>query len=339
MIRFSCNNCEKKLKVPYEYVSKKVKCPACDTALVVPQPPAPEQPADEANIFSDLKSDLEMMESQGAADYEQNEIMRESRNQNKEQDIDDSQWHDAPKKKKPKKESNGELKSDMAKLPLAIILGSVGAAIGAGVWALIAIVTFFILGSISGLAVIAIGFVTATGVVISGHTTGLRLAIISALITVCGILGGKFIMVNVFVDTVAASGKHYIQKISPKDIHDEIAQDNTILGMAAVHDLFLEGEVDKVMKDSYQEEYMDGDVTEASVEIQELHTIAMEKGMAWDRPTRYQKVLAWNKSLYDSVGDDVKKSFFKYFSIFEIVGAIFAVALAFRIGMGYYSQC
>ena len=338
MIRFSCNNCEKKLKVPYEYVSKKVKCPGCSTALVVPAPPEPEQPSDEANIFSDLKSDLEQMESQGTVDHEQNEILRESRQQEKQQEIDDTQWHEAPKKKKPKKEASDSSDSSVVKLLLSIALGVVGAAIGAGVWALVALLTFFFLGKLSGMAVVCLGAVTGTGVVIGGHKTGIKLAIISAVLTICGILGGKYIMINVAADTVTAVGRHAMNKQMPKEVHDQIAADPTMLGMAAVFDMYLAGSVSEDNKDEYQTVYFDEDFESASPEIQDLHKVAMARSEEWDRPTRYQKVIAWRNSLFVIDDDTRKKAILRSFSIFEIIGSLVAIGLAFRIGMGHYSH-
>ena len=339
MIRFSCDNCNKKLKVPYEYVSKKVKCPGCSNALIVPAPPEPEQPADEGNLFSDLKSDLEQMESHGAVDYQQNELLRETREAEREQEIDDSQWHEKPKKKKPKKESSGEGTSDMIKLPLAILLGCIGAAIGAGVWALVSFFGLLFFGGIaSGLAVVAVGFVTGTGAVISGHSTGIKLGAISAIITLCAILGGKYIVVNLIADTATAVGTSYMSKIPPKEIHDYIRQDENILGVAAAFDIYQAAEIDKALYEAYKDEYIEGDFSDVSTDISELHEYAMETGLAWDRPTRYEKVMAWQSSLFEIDKSTRKKAVFKMFNIFEIVGSLFAIGLAFRIGMGHYSQ-
>ncbi|MEM6853089.1 MAG: hypothetical protein AAF593_01645 [Planctomycetota bacterium] len=42
MIKFRCNNCQKKIGVKVEYAGRAIKCPSCETRLTVPQPqPAP----------------------------------------------------------------------------------------------------------------------------------------------------------------------------------------------------------------------------------------------------------------------------------------------------------
>ncbi len=322
MIRFSCENCEKKLKVPVEYASKRVKCPSCETALVVPEPPAPEQSADEANIFSDLKSDLEMMESQGAADYEQNQALRESRLQDKEQDIDDSQWHETPKKKKPGKSAVGEIAVDAAKLPLAIALGAGGALVGAFLWALVVKITGYEIGWIA----IGVGFLTGLGFTLSGASLNNFTGVIAAVLAVVGIFAGKYIAVTWILNENTT--------ITVENAADLIEMNQDCLAFAAVFEMANNGEISELQQLEHDNAYYDAlDIASISPEIKELHSKALTLGSSWDKRTACQKVVDWfNSQMKEELSGVATQGVIETLGPLDLLFVFLAIATAFRMG-------
>lgn len=52
MIRFHCNNCQKKIGVPTQYAGRRVRCPSCQQAVRVPG--TEEQEKSDVSVLSDL---------------------------------------------------------------------------------------------------------------------------------------------------------------------------------------------------------------------------------------------------------------------------------------------
>ncbi len=54
MIKFRCQQCNKKIGVPDDYAGKSVRCPQCHTVVNVPQPQATETPAMESQPYGEI---------------------------------------------------------------------------------------------------------------------------------------------------------------------------------------------------------------------------------------------------------------------------------------------
>lgn len=192
MIRFECDSCSKKLKVPDEYSNRKVKCPSCEHVLVVPKTPLTVETAAETESFGDnnLRDALNSLEQGEAIEVERPLEKPEPKAADPEYSIG------VPKSAKKKSDpSDGNI------LLKAVIFSVIMASFGSIAWALLAKFTGYEIGYLAW----GVGGLAGAGVMMSGAEQCRKLGIIAAVVAVCAIIGGKALVVSWAYDDVQFS--------------------------------------------------------------------------------------------------------------------------------------
>ena len=306
MIRFKCNNCSKKLKVPKEYVNRKVKCPDCETILVVP--PATEETD---NSDGDLRNML--------SGLDEGEAIEDERPEPKPADSE------APEPKLPKKPSPvSGVAADASRYLRAVAFGVVAAVIGAFVWAGIAKVTGYELGFVAW----GIGLLTGMGVLMGGAEAGTKLGVTAAVIAICGILGGKVLVINWIYEEYA--GESYASMSDDEILNMLNENEEEMFGVAILS--LMDDELKNKMQNDTVDEQTEQELERISIQAVALAQTWTDQQKIDNARAGYDRLEA-SGELYDKAGA-IKEGLKQSFGVMDIVFMGLAIATAYKMGAG-----
>ena len=259
MIRFECDSCSKKLKVPEKYSNRKVKCPSCEHILIVPEAePQVEEPAVESDADSSgygLRDALSSLEGGEAIEVERPVKQPEQKAANPEYSTS------VPMPAKAKKSSDPSESSIVLK---AVIFSVLLASIGSFAWALLAKYTGYEIGYLAW----GIGGLAGAGVLMSGAEKCRKLGVIAAVVAVCAIIGGKALVFSWVYDDVNVN-------ININDQSDaellELLEDEDVLAFVGIM---------AIMSPEFQDKIDQGIDTDA--EWDQLEFDAQQEVLTWD---------------------------------------------------------
>ncbi len=307
MIRFSCNNCSKKLKVPMKYAEHKVKCPDCNSVLVVPQPP--QQPKEE-NELRNMLSSLDEGET----------IEHERPAPKSEPATSGLEAFEPPKPAGP----SSAAAASASKFTASVICSCVGALIGAFIWALIAKFTGYEIGYIA----IGVGVLSGFGILFGGAEPSQKLGVTAAVIALCAIIGGKVLVLNWIYDEYAEKP---VSAMTDREILASLDDQENLLGVA----------IFTLMDDNLRDKFSNG--TELNDdERQQITDITIKAGAiagAWtDEEKIHNARLTYSFTREQGIDADkasiIKEGLIQSLGIMDLLFAALAVGAAYKLGSG-----
>lgn len=353
MIKFRCENCQKKIGVPDEYAGKQVRCPQCKDTLRVPEPELQLAAAEEpAPIWSDellqgvgqeeQSPPMQLAPAEPAAPVKPKMPRFDERicprcSQGNVRDTDFCVHCGCPLKKiareEPHSSSLFELLGDAGAYPIIILGGLIGAGIGAVIW------VFFTkyVGFRSGYIAFLVGVLSAVGMRVAARDNSRDFGLLAVLIAIVGMAGGKLLSVQWI--TIPAQKEMSINLLSGfgKKLADNgLLDDNTVFGMV------LE---EKVRKKEITEEnyhliisYHDREVEEVPEDVKAMHDQIADQVDSMSIAEKKRYIENSTKEIVEAQPDPTYQEKFKiafrtwYFDLF---GVFFAALGAWKIGSGW----
>ncbi len=318
MIKFLCRHCGQKIKVPIEYVSQKVRCPACSATFVVPDP---KMDPVGCSWYDPTGSE---MPNEDRADIWSDELIHLSQVVQDEQKESSENKHDnyyngpkcpqcgnplteelsvctrcgsriqSPSKSQVQKKVDKTARDrvpERYRLPLAVILSFWGAMIGGIAWAALGHFAHLEAGSVA----IGIGILAGTGASIIPHYS-IKLGIFATSMALLGILAGKLIMIHWSEPDFARD----IRDNPPENWIEEMVNDEQVLFKLAIEDLHQQRALTTELKDQLMDCYIH-DKIDQTPDLRAGRLKVLGHINKWDDQTRHSKARGYIQQHADEI--------------------------------------
>lgn len=311
MIKFNCSKCSKKLNAPAEYAGHNIKCPACATVLVVPQPDTGDMPAEPTGDLHNLVSGLES----GEAVEQEQPVIKVVKPESEDM---------SPTPKTPSAIAGATAAA--SKFVRSVVLSIIFAAAGALVWALISKSSGYEIGWIAW----GIGLAAGMGALIGGAQPSVKLGVTAAVIAVCAIMSGKLLALNWIYDEY--NNGSYYANMTDAEISELLQDPEEYNGVVKVWHMIDSGLLDKLDA---------GEIDETEMES-EIAKIVEDKAQEVSSWTQAQKISA-ARTVYSGItfepepGEKIaalKEGFIQSFGGADLIFIVLAVVTAFKTSIG-----
>lgn len=232
------------------------------------------------------------------------------------------------------RESNGAVANALVKgNPLIWILaGVVGGAVGAGVWALLAVSTMKLIGlgalAISLLAAIAAGFCTGFGILlVSRERAGFGTGAMSAILAVVAVLVGKYASYSIMIDRILDKAGVTSMVVTDDDVKLWVASD---LAKGDGASLFTQSEKAAIERAVEEGDYelVPGKAQKATDQrIAIMSSDELEK-------TRSRAQADFKKDTDSAIADLKKEVFNRTVGFLDAIWVLAAAMAAYKVGSG-----
>jgi hypothetical protein len=259
MIKFHCNLCDKKIGVPDNYAGKRVKCPQCHQAVLVPEPEenqiVPELALNDAALSADLLARVESdivssppptisggsKASSRTADTPAVKCLKCGAAVNPDSEFCIACGQPRPVTAAPQEKPSAPVAAAkaVATLPLILAGGLGGAIVGATLWAGVAALTKYEIGW----GAWGIGALAGFGLTLFTTRRGVGMGLLAALFAIVGILVGKALIAQwVIMPIIEKEIKNF--QLSDDQIQEMVNDPAKMFSVACLH-LVDQGEFDE----------------------------------------------------------------------------------------------